>query len=192
MQIPDPQVGHREGHEGNPGFPVASSHQQGTGHSGAPPQGRRLQTETTTTFPSPDIVGVPPFRDVGGDPIYVGSAVFPNSSAVHPCKLAPALSPPCRVAYGGAEYEHSGRYDLLPITPEMEWVPTGYGRIPQGRKPIDGGFEETGERLFHAVAVVEGVSVPGKTAVHLRAANVAFGGAEIQVEDGYWILCWRE
>lgn len=154
-----------------------------------PPQGRRYQTSTTAPFPSPSVVGPPPFADYGGEPVYVGSAIFPNS--VHPGKLVPSLEPPCRVPYGGGEYEHHGRYDLLPITPEMEWVQTEHGLIPQGRRPVDGGYEEGGQRLYHAVAKISGIDVPGKTAPHLNGANIPFGGEEHVVTQGYWILCWR-
>ena len=49
----------------------------------------------------------------------------------------------------------------------MEWVSANHGVIPKGRRPVDGGYEASGERLYHAVAVISGVSVPGKTAVHL-------------------------
>jgi DM9 repeat len=108
------------------------------------------------------------------------------------------------------------RYDILPITQEHEWIPTSHGRVPEGRRPVDGGYEESGHRLYHAVAVVHGCSVPGKTGAHLGAiypsplpfsvsssavcsptpcylcvlggANVAFGGSEIIVTEGYWIL----
>ena len=138
----------------------------GTLPSQIPPQGRRYQTKTQSPFPAPEIVGKPPFHDMGGEPIYVGSAIFPTS--VHPCKLAPELSPVCRVPYGGNEFEHHGRYDLLPITPDMEWVPAKHGVTPKGRRPVDGGYEESGERLYHAAVVWEGVSVPGKCAPHLR------------------------
>lgn len=52
----------------------------------------------------------------------------------------------------------------------MEWIPARHGIIPQSRRPVDGGYEASGERLYHAVAVISGVSVPGKTAVHLGAS----------------------
>jgi len=169
----------------------SSSQHLGPQSPGAvPAQGRRFQTTTTNPFPSEDIVGKPPFHDVGGDPIYIGSAIFPTS--VHPCKLGPALIPPSRVPYNGEEFEHHGRYDVLPVTTDMEWVPTKHGLVPSGRRPVDGGYEETGERLYHAVAVIEGVSVPGKTAVSLHAAHIPFGGTEHVINEGYWILCWRE
>lgn len=31
-----------------------------------------------------------------------------------------------------------GRYDILPITREMEWVAARDGVIPKGRRPVEG------------------------------------------------------
>jgi len=124
----------------------------------------------------------------GKTPVFVGSAIFEDS--VHPCKIVPSLRPPCRVAYGGTEREHHGRYDLLPISPEMEWVPTREGKIPSGRRPVEGGYESNGVKLFHALGSMDGVNVPGKTGEHLGGANIPFGGYE-QVVREYKILCWR-
>jgi len=110
---------------------------------------------------------------------------------VHPCKIAPHLDPPARVPYGGGEHEHRGRFDLLPIDDRtMEWVTTGHGKIPLSRRPVEGGYEEDGARLFHAIAYIDGVWVPGKTGEHLGAANIPFGG-ERTVPENYQILCWR-
>lgn len=90
------------------------------------------------------------------------------SGSVHPCKVCPDLNPPCRVAYGGQEFEHYGRYDLLPFDPNsMELVPTSHGQIPSGRRPIEGGYEENGSKLYHALARIDQVLVPGKAALHL-------------------------
>ncbi|KAF8339573.1 uncharacterized protein EI90DRAFT_3143985 [Cantharellus anzutake] len=176
---------HYEGATGSPLHPIAPG---GSGsHIGSvPPQGRRYQTETNSPFPAPNISGPPPFRDAGGQGVWVGSAILEKS--VHPCKLGPHLDPLVRVPYGGIEYGHYGRYDLLPVTEDHEWVPASYGHIPQGRRPVDGGYEESGERLHHAIAVIDGISVPGKTAPHLEGALVAFGNVEARVEEGYWIL----
>ena len=49
---------------------------------------------------------------------------------------------------------------------------TGAGRVPPGKRPVEGGYEEGGEALFHAMAVVDGVNVPGKTGVHLVRAFI--------------------
>lgn len=79
----------------------------------------------------------------------------------------------------------------MPITSDMEWVITKGGELPRGRRPIEGGYEENGERLYHAAAIVDNVEVPGKTGRHLGGANIAFGGAEHVVSHHYKILCWR-
>lgn len=78
------------------------------------------------------------------------------------------LTYPCRVPYAGEERQHHGRYDLLPFIPgAMEWVTTSGGRVPMGRHPVDGGYEEDGSKLYHAAARVGRVTVPGKTGHHL-------------------------
>lgn len=104
----------------------------------------------------------------GVSPVYVGSAIFDDS--VHPCKIAPSVHPPCRVPYGGTEHDHHGRYDLLPITPDMEWIPTKNGEIPPGRRPVEGGYESGGQKLYHALGKIGEVDVPGKTGAHLVSA----------------------
>jgi len=155
-----------------------------------PPSGERLALNTAGPFPT-DRIGQPVSYDLDGhSPIFVGSALL--GSSIHPCKIAPRLSPPCRVPYGGGEHEHHGRYDLLPFQPQlMEWVSTSYGQIPQGRRPIEGGYEDHGAKLYHALASVSGIMVPGKTGSHLGGCNVAFGGGEHVVTQNYYILCWR-
>jgi len=159
-----------------------------------PPQGRRFQTRTEVPFPPVSEVGPAPFADYGGSPVWVGSAIFEDS--VHPCKLVPTLTPCCSVPYGGGEHAHHGRYDLLPITPQMEWVSTNQGIIPEGRRPVDGGYEASGERLYHAIAVISlptaEVVVPGKTGLHLGGANIPFGNQEHVIRDEYCILCWKD
>lgn len=80
---------------------------------------------------------------------------------------------PARVPYGGGEHEHQGRYDLLPFAPDMmEWVRASKGHIPNGRRPVEGGYEENGAKLYHALAVVDGVCVPGKTGEHLVRSSL--------------------
>ena len=96
--------------------------------------------------------------------MFIGSAIMPDES-VHPCKIAGKL---CYVGVGNREIVYRGRYDLLPFVPElMEFVQTSYGRVPPGRRPVKGGFEEYGPELYHAAAVVNGTKVPGKTGTHL-------------------------
>jgi len=99
--------------------------------------------------------------------------------------------PACRVPYGGTEYDHGGRVDVLLIDYQhLEWVPASGGILPPGRRLVEGGYEEGGQRLYHAVATIDGIKVPGKTGTHLRAANIPFGDQEHIVEQ-YEILCWR-
>ncbi|KAF8071983.1 hypothetical protein FPV67DRAFT_911055 [Lyophyllum atratum] len=183
---------------GTPGFPSASpgfptppqvQHHDST-QAAAPPSGYRVPLSTTSPFPDAVVAGQPPCYDADGvTPIFIGSALFENS--VHPCKIGPHLQPFASVAYGGAEHAHHGRFDLLPFVPQtMEWVRTSYGRVPPGRSPIEGGYEDNGAKLYHGLALVNGVRVPGKAGEHLGACNVAFGGAEIALTD-HEILCWR-
>ncbi|KAI6133599.1 hypothetical protein EV401DRAFT_1914425 [Pisolithus croceorrhizus] len=135
-----------------------------------PPSGYRLALDVSSPFPGSSKTMEPPCFDADGvSPVYVGSAIFDN--CVHPCKIAPHLIPACRVPYGGVELEHRGRYDLLPFDPDtMIWVTTNRGRIPYGFNPIQGGYEENGTSLYHAIGVVNGVRVPGKAGLHLVCA----------------------
>ncbi|KAJ2917446.1 hypothetical protein MD484_g3014, partial [Candolleomyces efflorescens] len=158
----------------------------------APPSGYRVPLDSNDPSQSFSLEtsGPPVSYDLDGSPIFIGSVLLEN--AVHPCKIGPHLDPPAQVAYGGGEIGHHGRYDLLPFVPDqMEWVLTGYGQIPPGRTPVEGGYEEGGEKLYHALAVINDVKVPGKTGEHLAGANVGFGGAEHSVPEGYEILCWK-
>ncbi|KAI0649085.1 hypothetical protein C8Q79DRAFT_998961 [Trametes meyenii] len=183
------------GPEVSPGAPSAQFPSPAS-HSGTPvgiqqappPSGFRIPLTDGSPFPSFAQSGEPVALDADGHtPVYMGSALFGN--AVHPCKIVPDFTPPVRVSYGGEEREHRGRYDLLPFDSNtMEWVRTFSGVIPSGRRPVEGGYEETGGKLFHALATVNGVRVPGKTGEHLGGANVPFGGQEHVVTDDYSIL----
>lgn len=156
-----------------------------------PPSGYRIALDASSPFPTSRKVMEPPCLDADRlSPVYIGSAIFEN--CVHPCKIAPYLTPACRVPYGGVELEHFGRYDLLPFDPAtMIWVTTSRGRIPYGFNPIQGGYEENGTPLYHALGDVNGVKVPGKTGTHLGGCNVAFNGGEHVITRNYEILCWR-
>ncbi|KAG2147588.1 hypothetical protein DEU56DRAFT_784775 [Suillus clintonianus] len=153
-----------------------------------PPSGIRIPLQINSTFPDLTYTKAPPSYDADGvSPVFIGSAILERS--VHPCKIAPHLPIPCRVPYGNTELEHKGRYDLLPFDPEtMEWVRTSLGRIPHDREPVAGGYEENGEKLYHAMGRVGGAWVPGKTGEHLGGCNVAFGNGEHIITKGYEIL----
>ncbi|KAI0367790.1 hypothetical protein BV20DRAFT_1037508 [Pilatotrama ljubarskyi] len=168
-------------------FPSPGHGVPASGGQVPPPSGFRVPLTDAAPFPT-EQAGQPAAYDADGrTPVYLGSALFGNS--VHPCKIVPSFNPPARVAYGGQELEHRGRYDLLPFDPNtMEWVPTSHGQIPHGRRPIEGGYEENGGKLYHALATIHGVSVPGKTGTHLGGANVPFGGQEHAISQDYAIL----
>lgn len=184
-----------------------------------PPSGYRVPLSSMpggppSKFPGVERTRAAPFTDVDGKSrVFVGSAIMEYS--VHPCKITPDKEHHCEVSYGGSEVQHNGRYDLLPFVPEhMEFVKTSHGRVPYGRRPVKGGFENDGKELYHAVAVIDGVRVPGKTGAHLvrpwhfpvavvcmwkvglmshliscqGAANVPYGGKEYVVRDDYEIL----
>lgn len=147
--------------------PISSPPSYSAQSTAPPPSGYRIALTTTSAFPNQQQIGQAPCYDLDGvSPVYLGSALFDKS--VHPCKIAPHLNPPCAVAYAGAELNHHGRYDLLPFDPTtMEFVHASHGRIPHGRRPVEGGYEENGTKLYHAVGVVSGIRVPGKTGEHL-------------------------
>ena len=162
-------------HEPPPSYtpPAAPLHH----HQRVPPSGYRLPLGGTPgqSFPGIDQTRAAPFTDADGkSPVFLGSAILEGGHSVHPCKIAPHLPSPCRVPFAGGELEHRGRYDLLPFVPEtMEFVLTSHGQVPPGRRPVKGGFEKSGQELYHGVAVVNGVKVPGKTGAHLVLPRIS-------------------
>ena len=131
-----------------------------------PPSGYRILLGQNVQFPPLDRLGLPPaFNSDSSTPVFIGSAIFPNS--VHPCRIVPSLNSPCRVLFGGSEVEHHERYDLLPVTQDMEWIPTKGGEIPPGRRPVEAGYESNGNKLYHALGLIQGIYVPGKAGQHL-------------------------
>ncbi|KAK4048921.1 hypothetical protein OIV83_004477 [Microbotryomycetes sp. JL201] len=88
-------------------------------------------------------LGPPPFVDLDGSPVYVVSALLEGGKSVHPAKYVRGQT---MVSYAGREFSHE---------------------VPKGRQPVEGGFEEDGAHLFHAMTNIGEVSVPGKTGTHL-------------------------
>jgi hypothetical protein len=128
-----------------------------------PNHGPRVRLHTSGQVPNADIVHAPPCKERTGEPVYLASALN-FRGGVHPCKVVPRLGPAalCRVPYGGEEIYHDGEYDLLPFLPEvMEFVDADQGKPPPSRRPILGGYEN-GKKLYHAIAQIDEVWVPGK------------------------------
>lgn len=156
-----------------------------------PPSGHRIPLDGKSPFPDESITGPPPFRDVDGSPVFVGSGIMGDS--VHPCKICPARSPACIISYGGQEILHEGRYDLLIIDDElMEWVESVRKDVPPNRKGVEGGYEDHGVRLYHALGSKYGMTIPGKIGVHLPGVHIALNGREHFERGDSPILCWRE
>ena len=127
----------------------------------------RISLRPSTQFPW-EHAGTFPTTDKDGSPLFLGIAAFKNG--MHPCKIRPTMDPMLWVSYGDKEHPHRGSGYLLPFDPNtMEWVRASEGRIPNGRRPVDGGYETSigGPKLYHALAVVGGIRTPGKTGAHL-------------------------
>lgn len=155
----------------------------------------RIRLDSTNTrFPWLR-AGVVPACDLDGSPVFLGVAAFRNG--MHPCKIGIDATgrPRTLVSYGGQEYKHHGTTYLLPFDPAtMLWVRASYGRFPLGCRPVEGGYERIGaQKLYHALAVIDGVSVPGKIGDngHMCGANVPFDGREHVIVPAYEVLCWR-
>jgi hypothetical protein len=169
-----------------------------------PLSGFRMRMRSGAPFPY-DRAGEPPFRDLDGAPIYLGSAVIrvttltPNrrysASIVVPCKVTPHLNPDHHVAWQGRETWRN-EYEVLPFDPaRMEWVQTSDGHIPDGRTPVEGGYDTDHRPLFYACGSVSWrhgvIDCPGKTSVALGSAELSFNGRERIVESNYHILVWK-
>lgn len=147
-----------------------------------PADGDRIQCNTNNKTPlNVRDFGAVPTKDLGGaNPVFFASAVCGEgeNQSLQPCKFVPSLAKvdafpfweTVRLAGPEAEreIEHIGLFDVLLYVPEkMELVPTELGRVPDGRRPVQGGHEADGTPLYHAVSVVKDVRVPGKCAEHL-------------------------
>ncbi len=93
-------------------------------------------------------------------PIYIGSTIFKRS--VLPCKIGPHSPVPCSVPFCGWEIVHMRCYNLLPFNPNtMDFVLTSQGHFPAGRKLVKGGHDQDGTPLYHGVAMLNGIRIPG-------------------------------
>ncbi|KAH8826648.1 hypothetical protein DL96DRAFT_1608569 [Flagelloscypha sp. PMI_526] len=153
------------------------------------PSGSRITVfREQEDFPDLEKLGPPPCTDLGGEPLFFSSGFLDLS--IHPGKAGAHIGG--LIPYGGEE-QNTARYEVLPYDPKtMELVPTSHGAIPEGRRPVEGGYEESGAKLYHSVAEHDGYMMPGKTGVHLGGTSVSFGGGEHWHEEGYAILCWKD
>lgn len=155
-----------------------------------PTSGQRILLDSNAGPPPAKVVGPPVATDVGGEPLYIGSAVVGDS--VYPCKLGAHLDQFCHFANGGKEVRHKGQYYLLPfVADQMEWVDASHGYIPYNREPVEGGNDGSGATLYHVLLRVDGIQVPGKTGRFLGGAFASFQGVEHFAKKGYKILCWK-
>lgn len=76
---------------------------------------------------------------------------------------------------------HNSNCFMNPSSVRMKWYDATAGDIPEGKVPIQGGYEESGEQLYHALTRIDGFWVPGKTGKHLRGANFPYGGREVRI-----------
>lgn len=181
--------------QGPQAYNMLKQHLPGSGHSqsqyqpsgagnaqSAPVSGERIPFSAGDPFPLPSLAGgIPGYDTDGRSPLYFGSAILPNS--VQPCKIA-ASHDTCYISQDGKEVAHQGRYDLLVFDYNaMELVKTSHGYIPSGRRPVEGGYGEDGGKLYHAVAVVQGARVPGKTGTHLYVLSCTLPNNELIVLD---------
>ncbi|KAK0432016.1 hypothetical protein EV421DRAFT_1851145 [Armillaria borealis] len=157
-----------------------------------PSSGFRVPLNGTCAWPPLELTGEPAIM-IGDWPIYFGSAIFDKS--VHPGKVEPKCQdPPCSVVLDGDIIYHPGRYDLLPFDPDtMELVCTSEGRIPDGRRPVKGGYEEDGMPLYHGIVTHldknNKVRIPGEANPRLRGCVYTFFG--VHLATNHEILCWK-
>ncbi|KZV95704.1 hypothetical protein EXIGLDRAFT_610185 [Exidia glandulosa HHB12029] len=140
-----------------------------------------IKLASNQTIPPQSVTGWPPCTDVAGERVFLG--LVPFEGGLHPCKVVEGFIPPVRWSYGGKEYLWDKDYFLVPFDgSRMEWVSASHGVTPVGRRLVEGGVEPAGERLYHAIGMVDGHRVPGKAAAHLNGALFPYAGEEMLVE----------
>jgi hypothetical protein len=162
-----------------------------------PTSGYRIRMKHNEEFPF-QLVGDPLFRDLNGGAVYLGSALIKDNygvTAIVPCKIAPRLSSKNSVTWDGREI-WVDEFEILPFDPRrMGWVKTSDGKIPDGKTPVEGGYNGLSQEiLFHAYGIVDfgdgQITCPGKTSESIGGASLPFGNQENLVKDDYYILVW--
>lgn len=160
-----------------------------TERTNCPTQCRFRIRTWTTAFPETvlTIVG----QSTLGQGCFVGSAMMVDDFgkvSMQPCLIDRWQDPCCLVPYNGAVISHRARYvarsqsqvhkqdddfnshymfryTILRIIEGMEWVSASNGILPEGRNPVEGGYEVDGRKLYHAADI--GIRFAGRTASHL-------------------------
>lgn len=156
-----------------------------------PRSGYRIPVNSKIDFPTN--LSNAPFSDSDHTPIYVGTYQNAVTGSCYPGKVR-IVEKCVYYCLNGIEQKKFGRYQILPLdTERMEWVPSSRGAIPEGQKPVWGGWDAgEGEMLYHAFGHVHGVDVPGMTSQRIGAALLSWNGSAHRLEDNYHILMWKK
>ena len=115
------------------------------------------------------VTSYPAATDLDGTTsLYFGSAILPGE--ILPGKVVQMHT--CQVLHNDTVVERKVGFSILPLSAEMELVPTSRGVIPQGRRPVEGNYDAQGRKLFHAMLYVVGRQFPGMCAEHLVSASL--------------------
>jgi hypothetical protein len=128
-------------------------------------------------------------KDKDGNPIYIARVYFEDSIQIG--KASPVFPAGSVIGYGGRTVELN-KFEVLIGDPRgIKWVPCrsrlnirGLGDVTL----VDGGREANGSPLFIARAEYEGGWHTCKAAEHLPAAQLAFSGKEVTIQE-YEVLC---
>ncbi|CAE6513638.1 unnamed protein product [Rhizoctonia solani] len=146
--------------------------------------GTRVRVDVGTTFPDEAVVGVAPFRDSEGRPLYVGTAILDDGAI--PCQIDPQMFAVKRPTTRKSRQAQPVRQVM--ISSSMQWIPATYGEIPYGKQPVHGGHENSSPHLYHAIARIGNTFIPGKTSPDLGGALVTYQGEEHFFDSDYYVL----
>ncbi|KAF8757757.1 universal ribosomal protein uL5 family [Rhizoctonia solani] len=147
--------------------------------------GTRVRVDVGTTFPDEAVVGVAPFRDTEGRPLYVGTAVLDDSAI--PCQIDPQTLQFKRPMTRKSRQAQPARRVSCGSS-SMQWISASFGEIPYGKHPVHGGHENTSPHLYHAIARIGNTFIPGKTSPDLGGALVTYGGEEYFFDSDYYVF----
>ena len=136
-------------------------------------------SQVNTTSLSVDDV-FPPFKvalfpvsfDRYGTPLYFARAILEDGIFM-PCTVRVDENGrvECYYAHNRREIRHGSTYDLVPFDQEtMELLKVWPEDLEEGElpfKPVEGGMDENGNPLWHAIGEIAGVRTPGYAGKHL-------------------------